>query len=201
MPQFAKGLFTLANLFTLARLALAPFVVLAILHGQHGRAIILFFLAGISDVIDGFLARHLGGSTRVGAYFDPIADKILLSAIYVALGAAGAIRWWMVVLVFARDILILGMAMYGLLFTAVRTFPPSVWGKISTFLQISAALVVMGARDGIPAPVDLALWLMVAGTVWSGVHYVWQGIATLQAGRARRKVDPRPGSDSTQIRP
>ena len=166
---------TLANLFTLARLVLAPFVVLAIMHAQYGRAIILFFLAGITDVIDGFLARRFGDSTRVGAYFDPIADKILLSAIYIALGLAGAIPWWMVALVFARDIIILGMAVYGLLFTSVRKFPPSVWGKISTFLQIGAVLVVMGARDGIPAPVDLALWLMVAGTVWSGVHYVWLG--------------------------
>ena len=79
-----------------------------------------------------------------------------------------------------RDILILAKAGYGLLFTSVRRFPPSVWGKISTFFQIAAALVVMGARDGIPAPVDLALWLMVAGTAWSGVHYVWQGIHILR---------------------
>ena len=171
---------TLPNLFTLARLILAPFVVLAILNAHYGRAIVLFFAAGITDVIDGLLARRLGESTPAGAYFDPVADKILLSAIYIALGAVRAMPWWMVALVFARDILILAMAAYGLLFTSVRRFPPSVWGKISTFLQIGAALVVMGARDGIPAPVDLALWLMVAGTAWSGVHYVWQGIHILR---------------------
>ncbi|HWY47611.1 MAG TPA: CDP-alcohol phosphatidyltransferase family protein [Bryobacteraceae bacterium] len=171
---------TLPNLFTLARLVLTPFVVLAILNGHYERAIILFFAAGISDVIDGFLARRLGESSAAGAYFDPVADKILLSAIYIALGVAHAIPWWMVALVFARDILILAMAAYGLLFTSVRKFPPSVWGKISTFLQIAAALVVMGARDGIPTPVDLALWLMVAGTAWSGVHYIWQGIHILR---------------------
>jgi cardiolipin synthase len=173
-------LLTLPNLFTLARLVLTPFVVLTIVNGNYGRAIILFFLAGLSDVIDGFLARRLGESTPVGAYFDPIADKILLSAIYIALGAVRAIPWWMVALVFARDILILAMAAYGLLFTSVRRFPPSLWGKISTFLQIGAALVVMGARAGIPAPVDLALWLMVGGTAWSGVHYVWHGIQLLR---------------------
>jgi cardiolipin synthase len=154
--------------------------VLAILNAHYGRAIVLFFAAGITDVIDGLLARRLGESTPAGAYFDPVADKILLSAIYIALGVVRAIPWWMVALVFARDILILAMAAYGLLFTSVRRFPPSVWGKISTFLQIGAALVVMGARDGIPAPVDLALWLMVAGTAWSGVHYVWQGIHILR---------------------
>ena len=178
-------MFTLPNLFTLARLVLTPFVVLAILNAKYGQAIILCFLAGISDVVDGFLARRLGESTRVGAYFDPVADKILLSAIYIALGAVRAIPWWMVGLVFARDILILAMAAYGLLFTSVRKFPPSVWGKISTFLQIGAALVVMGARDGIAAPVDLALWLMVGGTIWSGIHYTWRGIEILKnAARA-----------------
>lgn len=175
---------TLPNLFTLARLVLTPFVVLAILNGRYGRAIVLFFAAGISDVVDGFLARRLGGSTPAGAYFDPVADKILLSAIYIALGAERAIPWWMVGLVFARDFLILAMAAYGLLFTEVRRFPPSVWGKISTFLQIGAALVVMGARDGIPTPVDLALWIMVAGTIWSGIHYAWLGIRVLRSATA-----------------
>jgi cardiolipin synthase len=177
-------LVTLPNLFTLARLVLTPFVVVAILNAHYGRAIILFFAAGISDVMDGFLARRLGESTAAGAYFDPVADKMLLSSIYIALGVVGAIPWWMVALVFARDILILAMAAYGLLFTSVRKFPPSMWGKISTFLQIAAALVVMGARDGIPTPVDFALWLMVAGTAWSGVHYVWQGIQLLRSAPA-----------------
>ena len=162
---------------------LTPFVVLAILNAHYRRAIILCFIAGFSDVIDGFLARRLGESTLAGAYFDPVADKILLGAIYITLGIVHAIPWWMVALVFARDILILAMAAYGLLFTSIRKFPPSVWGKISTFLQIAAVLVVMGARDGIPAPVDLALWLMVAGTIWSGVHYVWQGVHTLRTAQ------------------
>jgi phosphatidylglycerophosphate synthase len=81
--------------------------------------------------------------------------------------------------VFGRDVLILAMAGYGLLFTAVRKFPPSVWGKISTFLQIGAALVVLGARAGIPAPVTLALSLMLAGTIVSGLHYIWRGTEML----------------------
>ncbi|HYL76216.1 MAG TPA: CDP-alcohol phosphatidyltransferase family protein [Bryobacteraceae bacterium] len=169
------------NLVTLARLILAPFVAIDILNGRYGRAIILCFLAGITDVIDGLLARRFAQSTRVGAYFDPIADKILLSAIYIALGVAHALPWWMVAVVFGRDVLILTMSSYGLLFTSIRKFPPSVWGKISTFFQIAAALVVMGDRDGIPAPVALAVWLMVAATVWSGVHYTWRGVLLLRS--------------------
>ena len=174
----------LPNLFTLLRLVLTPFVGVAILWGNYRLALILFFAAGLSDVIDGLLARRLGQSTQVGAYFDPIADKVLLVAVYIALGVAGAIPVWMVATVFARDLLILGMAAYGLLFTNFRKFPPSVWGKVSTFFQISAALMIMCARAGLPAPVDLSLWLMVAATIWSGLHYAWRGITWLKAGDA-----------------
>lgn len=170
----------LPNLFTLARLVLAPFIAADILHNQYGRAIILLFLAGFTDVIDGFLARRLRASTATGAYFDPIADKILLSVIYVSLGLAHAMPWWMVAIVFGRDLLILAMAGYGLLFTKYRKFPPSMWGKISTFFQIAAALVVMGAHAGIPAPVTLALSLMVLLTIVSGVHYMWRGLVMLR---------------------
>jgi cardiolipin synthase (CMP-forming) len=173
-------LFNLPNLFTLARLVLAPFIAADILHGSYGRAIILLFAAGFTDVIDGFLARRLQAATPAGAYFDPIADKILLSVIYISLGLAGAMPWWMVGVVFGRDVLILAMAAYGLVFTKLRKFPPSAWGKISTFFQIAAALVVLGARAGIPAPVTLALCLMVLGTIVSGIHYVWRAVVLLR---------------------
>jgi cardiolipin synthase (CMP-forming) len=167
------------NLVTLLRLLLAPFVAADILEGYYRRAIALFLFAGLTDVIDGLLARKLDASTRTGAYLDPIADKILLSVIYVALALAKAIPWWMVAVVFGRDALILGMAAYGLMFTSIRRFPPSVWGKLSTFFQISAALMVMCSRAGYPAPVTLAIWLMLAATGWSGIHYAWRGITLL----------------------
>ena len=173
-------MFNLPNLFTLARLVLAPFIASDILRGHYSRAIILLFAAGFTDVIDGYLARRLKASTPAGAYFDPIADKILLSVVYVSLGLAAAMPWWMVAVVFGRDILILAMAAYGLWFTSLRKFPPSVWGKISTFFQIAAALVVMGDRAGIPAPVTLALCLMLVGTIVSGLHYMWRGLVMLR---------------------
>ena len=171
------------NLVTLVRVILAPVVALDIVRGHYGRAIILCFAAGITDVIDGFLARRFGDATKTGAYFDPIADKILLSVVYIALGVARAIPWWMVAIVFGRDILILLLALCGLLFTSVRKFPPSVWGKISTFFQIAAAMVVLGDRDRIPAPVTLALTLMVGATVWSGAHYTWRAIVLLRPAK------------------
>ena len=151
-----------------------------IVGGRYARALVLLFLAGVTDVIDGYLARRLQVATSAGAYFDPVADKILLSAVYISLGIAGAIPWWMVAIVFGRDVLILAMAAYGLLFTTHRKFPPSVWGKISTFCQIGAALVVMSARAGIAVPYLWALYLMVFATAWSGMHYVWRAVVTIR---------------------
>ena len=173
-------MFNLPNFVTLIRLVLAPFIAADILRDHYGRAIVVLFAAGFTDVIDGYLARHFKSSTAVGAYFDPIADKFLLSVVYITLGLAGAMPWWMVAVVFGRDLLILAMAAYGLLFTRLRKFPPSVWGKISTFFQIAAALVVMGARAGIAAPVALALYLMVFGTIVSGLHYIWRAVTLLR---------------------
>jgi cardiolipin synthase len=172
---------TAANFVTLLRVLLAPWVAADIFHGHYGRAILVFLAAGLTDVLDGLLARRLSASTPVGAYFDPIADKFLLSVVYVSLGMVHAFPWWMMAVVFGRDLLILAMAAYGLLFTKLRKFPPSVWGKLSTFFQISAVMVVMGDRDGIPAPVTLAVWLMVSTTVWSGIHYAWRGVALLRS--------------------
>ncbi|HEX5230525.1 MAG TPA: CDP-alcohol phosphatidyltransferase family protein [Bryobacteraceae bacterium] len=180
MRERSPSVLNLPNLFTLARLVLTPFIAADIVSGRYAYALVLLFIAGLTDVIDGYLARRLKSATPAGAYFDPVADKILLSAVYIALGFAGAIPWWMMIVVFGRDLLILAMAGYGLLFTRHRKFPPSVWGKISTFCQIGAALVVMGARAGVAVPDAPALYLMVLATVWSGTHYVWRAVVVIR---------------------
>jgi cardiolipin synthase len=174
-------LINLPNLVTLARLVMTPIIALTILHGQYGRAFVLFVIAGLTDIADGYLARRLGSGTQTGAYFDPLTDKALLVAIYFSLGAAHAMPWWMVGVVMGRDLLILGMVGWGFLFTQYRQFPPSVWGKISTFLQIVAAGGVMLARIGADGGLSpAALWTMLAATVWSGIHYAWKGIRLLR---------------------
>jgi cardiolipin synthase (CMP-forming) len=173
-----------ANLFTLSRIALAPFVARAILQGQPLEAFVLSIVAGFTDVIDGGLARHFGWSTAAGAYIDPIADKVLLSTIYVCLAIHGAVPLWFVAVIFGRDLLILAASGFAMAFTRLRKFPPTVWGKLSTFLQIVTAVVCMG-RDAFPTLTldsisrDL-IWLAAAMTVWSGIHYGWRGIRMLQ---------------------
>jgi cardiolipin synthase len=175
----------LPNLFTLLRLALVPFVIQAILDGRHFRALALFALAAVTDVLDGAAARRFALSTQAGAYLDPIADKCLLSGVYLALAAAGSIPWWLVAVIFGRDLYILAAVAIIMWSTPIRGFPPSVWGKVSTFVQIVTAVVwmarnVLGFRV-LDAVSTATLWPCAAFTLWSGVHYTWRGIQIARA--------------------
>jgi cardiolipin synthase len=175
----------LPNLFTLSRLALTPFVIDAILDGRHVAALALFAIAGFTDFLDGASARRLGVSTQAGAYLDPIADKCLLSGVFLALAVAGIVPRWVVAIIFARDLLILSGVGVVLLFTTVRRFPPTVWGKWSTFIQILTAVVWM-ARNAAQVPVLnglawLMLWPCVGLTIYSGLDYTVRGIRISRA--------------------
>jgi cardiolipin synthase len=181
MPRW----FNLANGFTVLRLLLVPFVIGAILDGRNLRAIELFAMATLTDVLDGAAARRLRKTTQAGAYLDPIADKCLLSGVFLALAAVHSVPWWFVVVVFGRDLYILMAAGAMMAFTRIRKFPPSSWGKASTFVQIAAAALWM-ARDmpgfaALNGPAVVALWVSTALTVWSGIHYTWRGIRVLRA--------------------
>ena len=99
-PRLAPGAINLANLLTLLRLLLVPFVIQSILSGHHVWALSLFAVAAWTDVFDGLAARRLGLSTQTGAYLDPIADKCLLSGVFLALAAARIVPWWFVGIVF-----------------------------------------------------------------------------------------------------
>ena len=177
--------FNLANLFTLFRLILVPYVIGAILGGRHTRALELFFLAAVTDVIDGAIARALRLTTQAGAYLDPIADKCLLSGIFLALGATGTVPWWFVAVVLGRDVYILLAVVAVMALTNVRKFPPSQWGKISTFVQISTAVTFMVGNIW-PGPVLRAistavLWVCAVLTIWSGIQYTRRGAQMLRA--------------------
>ena len=181
MPRWLN----LANLFTLLRLILVPYVIGAILAGRHGRALELFFVAALTDVLDGALARSYGLATQVGAYLDPIADKCLLSGIFLALGATGSVPWWFVAVVLGRDMYILLAVVAVMALTKVRKFPPSFWGKLTTFVQIATAVAWM-VTNLWPVPFlhaisSVMLWICAAFTVWSGVHYTLRGAQMLRA--------------------
>jgi len=174
-----------ANLATLARLALAPFIALAMSHDRSLQALVLFCIAGFTDIIDGGLARRFGWSTTAGAYLDPIADKVLLSTVFICLALWNALPWWFVAVVFGRDVLILTFSAAALAFTRLRKFPPTIWGKLSTFLQILTAVVWM-IVDALPSftldsAAQLLTWAATAATVWSGAHYGWRAVHLLRS--------------------
>ncbi len=170
----------LPNLLTLLRILLVPVVVYYIVEGRYLLAGWLFGAAAFTDILDGLAARGMAVTTQVGAYFDPIADKCLLSGVYLALAWAHLAPWWLVAIIFGRDVYILAGAGIFMLLTPIRGFPPSVWGKVSTFVQICTAVlwmarVIFGTQ--VLAEISSAmLWPCVGFTVWSGFDYTWKGI-------------------------
>jgi cardiolipin synthase len=158
-----------ANLLTLLRFVLVPFVILAILEGHHTRALALFAGAAFTDVLDGAVARHFHLATPAGAWLDPVADKCLLSGVFLALAGAGTVPWWFVLLIFGRDLYILAGAAIVMLLTPVRKFPPSIWGKASTF-----------GMAGSVGQARAMLWPCAAFTIWSGIHYTWRTLQLLR---------------------
>jgi cardiolipin synthase len=134
------------NLLTLMRLFIIPFLVIEILDGQFRIAFALFMLAGISDALDGLIARWLSQKTTLGLYLDPIADKLLLSTLFVVLTHVGLMPRYVTVLVFSRDLGILLIATLLFATGTLRDFRPSLFGKLNTFVQIIALIAVLCER-------------------------------------------------------
>ena len=165
------------NLLTLMRICLAPFLVAAILEGHYQLSFILFIVAGLTDGLDGFLARWLKQRSMLGHYLDPVADKLLLSTLFLVLWNRGLIPSTVTVLVFGRDVGILLVS--ALLYAAVgrREFHPSIYGKASTVAQIAAVTAVLLYQLAhVPWVEDfreVALGATVVLTIASGLHYAW----------------------------
>lgn len=184
----------LPNLFTAARLALVPVVAAEVLGGNFRAALALTMLAGCTDGVDGFLARRFGWTSRLGAWLDPLADKALLVTLFLTLGRVGAFPWWLVALVLARDAIILLMVGAAFAFTAIRDFPPSIWGKLSTLVQVGACVGVLFVRatpfSSTPAVGGFLVAATTLATGWSGIDYVRLGAIRWRRERARQvRVD------------
>jgi cardiolipin synthase len=165
------------NLFTLMRICLAPFLMAAILEGHYQLSFILFVAAGLTDALDGALARWLKQRSMLGQYLDPVADKLLLSTLFLVLLHKGLMPVTVTVLVFGRDVGILLVS--ALLYAAVgrREFKPSIFGKANTLAQIVAVAAVLLHQ------LTTAYWVVifrkgaleatVVLTIASGLHYAW----------------------------
>jgi cardiolipin synthase len=175
---------SIPNLITLGRILLVPVLVWAITSGEMRIAFLLFLAAGISDAVDGFLAKRFGMATELGAYLDPLADKAMIVSIYVALGIAEAIPHWLVILVVSRDIMIVGAVMLSWLVNKPVALKPLMISKLNTVAQIVLALVVLGAL-GFRFDADVAIVtltaLVAALTLLSIAIYVAEWVRHMNA--------------------
>lgn len=179
---------SIPNFFTLLRIGLIPLFGWMWWTGRHVEALGIFILAGLTDMLDGFLARYLDQRTRLGAVLDPAADKFMLLVSFIVASVVGAVPWWLAALVIGRDVVFAtGAALLSWLWRRRRgTFPewpPTRLGKYSTFLQLSTiGLALLGRAAGIPTllPWVGALALLAAAlTAISAVQYIGRTAATL----------------------
>ena len=170
---------TVANQLTLLRMLLIPALVILVAYGMNGWALVAFIVAGVTDALDGVLARWWSRPTNLGALLDPMADKLLLISMFVVLTLPGLdlpnhFPVWLTVLVISRDVIIVvtvAVVNFGI---GRRTFPPSMLGKLATLVYILAIAVVLlynwVGRGSVV--VDAAIWAALAITLVSGLHYI-----------------------------
>ncbi len=180
----SSQLLTAPNQITLLRLIFVPFIVIMLTDGNYGWALILFIIAGISDGLDGLLARKLNQRTVLGQYLDPIADKLLLSTLFLVLSIMHKIPWKFTVLVFSRDFIILITCAVLFAATTYRDFRPSIFGKLNTACQVTGLFFVLlnsytaepgsqiSRQQWIHVTMHSLLWGVFGLTILSGVHYV-----------------------------
>ncbi len=170
---------TVANQLTLLRMLLIPALVILVLYGMNGWALVVFIVAGVTDALDGVLARWWGQPTSLGALLDPMADKLLLISTFVVLTLPGLdlpnhFPVWLTVLVISRDVIIVVTVAVVNFAVGRRTFPPSMLGKLATLIYILAIAILLLynwlGRGSIV--VDAAVWAALAITLVSGLHYI-----------------------------
>ena len=136
---------SIPNLITLARILLVPVVVLAIASNQMLFAFLLFAAAGVSDAVDGFLAKRFGMTSELGAFLDPLADKVLIVSIYVSLGIVDALPRWLVILVVSRDLLIVGGVIFSWIINKPVSVKPHIISKVNTAVQLLLVGLVLAS--------------------------------------------------------
>jgi cardiolipin synthase (CMP-forming) len=173
----SKLLKNIPNLITVARMLMTPLAISMIISQRFLPAFLIFLLAGVSDAVDGFIARHFDLRTELGAYLDPLADKALLISIYISLAIYGGLPAWLAITVVSRDVMILFAVLVSWLMDKPVEIRPVWESKFNTAAQIALAGFALGARAyGVnPLPVQTYLeWAVAATTVASGAIYVAQ---------------------------
>jgi cardiolipin synthase len=168
-------IWTVPNLITFLRLGFIPLFLILVLYEEYRWALLVLFVAGFSDGIDGLLARTLHQKSALGAYLDPIADKLLLCSSFIALALEKKIFWWLTVMVISRDILMLIVAAVILIIMGYRPFPPTLLGKATTFFEIAfiffTVFTAAYPADRLMLPLHYLAYLVAVLATVSGFHY------------------------------
>ncbi|MDL2718392.1 MAG: CDP-alcohol phosphatidyltransferase family protein [Acidobacteriota bacterium] len=190
---------TLPNFLTFARLASLPFLVMAILEGRHGVALAIFLVAAITDIVDGYVARRFGMGSPLGAWLDPIVDKLFLVSTFVVFALPSTptqihIPIWLLVLTIFRDVFILVICLVLFLALGMRSFPPSIIGKLTTFLEISTVVAILLVNvHRLPEVVArVCMQLVAVFATASGLHYSWRVVTKLPRPAAVGGAPPVP---------
>jgi cardiolipin synthase len=175
----------LPNFLTLIRIVLIPFFLVLLASQLYFDALLVFILGGVTDALDGFIARRMNQKTSLGAILDPVADKLLLMSSFIMLGMMGGIPLWLVVLVVSRDTVILfGYVAISFLLDERLEVQPTIAGKLSTVFQlvtVGVVLLMLARSQLLESWLDDALvYLTAAATVISGVQYLYLGLLRLQ---------------------
>jgi cardiolipin synthase (CMP-forming) len=184
------GNLTLANQLTILRIMLIPVFVLLVVYGYLGAALVAFIVAGATDALDGLAARQAGQRTSLGAWLDPMADKLLLVTAFIVLTLptlplTNRLPLWLTILVISRDVVIVGVVAIVNLAVGPRTFRPSIWGKLATatFILTAIAIMFFNYRGERSIVVDVGVWLSLGLTLVSSADYLF---------RIRRLISERP---------
>lgn len=184
---------TLPNFITLLRMAMVPFFVLAVSEKDYPLALWIFVVAGLTDAFDGFLARRMDMRSRIGAYLDPIADKMLITVAYIALtvpqGQAVVIPLWLTILALFRDFIIMLMAGVLYMVEGLREFPPSTLGKATTFSQVlTVAVVLLANVTAVPWFIPESCFYISFGLVIvSAFNYIYRVSRFVEEARQERE--------------
>lgn len=179
---------SIPNIITVIRILLTPIFVIFLEKGHFGYALTVFFVAAVSDGLDGFLANYLNQRTELGAYLDPIADKLLLTTAFIGLALWGHLPVWLGVIVVTRDVMItVGIAVLTISNTAFH-IQPSLLSKMTTFIQLlTICLTLLSPSTELPANIlPLAFGVTAIITILSGGHYLVQGMLKLQKGMGHK---------------
>jgi cardiolipin synthase len=189
-----NSILTIPNILTFMRMGLIPVFVSLVYYGYSKWALAVFLIAGISDGIDGFLARRFKQESELGTIIDPIADKLLMTTAFIILTLPNVlppvrhlpIPFWVTASVIGRDVLILTVAGGINIMTGFRGFKPSFWGKVSTLVQvIGISLVMFAAVSGYSVFLPTTYFIIVLLVVVSGVHYIFQ-VARLMSEESKQ---------------